>query len=253
MLTPLGDPPLFLGYLQGVPFAWTFRLWPHWLTSMASPLLVIYFVWDSRAVRARAARGPSPGPRAARAAPPPGRGQRALAGRPGPGCRVPGAGAPAGGRDRGAGGTLALDDLRRRPAAPIGFTTYPIVEVAVLFFGIFLTMIPALELLRTRGAELGRAASRGSSSGRPARCRRSSTMRRPISPFSPSAKACGLGERGGGRPPRHSGRDQRGRRRHGRQHLHRERAELHGQVDRRGGRRQDAELLRLPALQRRSS
>ena len=31
MLTPLGDPPLFLGYLRGVPFAWTFRLWPHWL------------------------------------------------------------------------------------------------------------------------------------------------------------------------------------------------------------------------------
>src|SRR3989454_8767021 len=30
MLTPLGDPPLFLGYLQGVPFGWTFRLWPHW-------------------------------------------------------------------------------------------------------------------------------------------------------------------------------------------------------------------------------
>jgi Na+/H+ antiporter NhaD/arsenite permease-like protein len=36
-----------------------------------------------------------------------------------------------------------------------GFTTYPIVEVAVLFFGIFLTMIPALELLRVRGGELG--------------------------------------------------------------------------------------------------
>src|SRR5206468_2574508 len=36
-----------------------------------------------------------------------------------------------------------------------GFTSYPIVEVAVLFFGIFLTMIPALELLRLRGGELG--------------------------------------------------------------------------------------------------
>jgi len=30
MLTPLGDPPLFLGYLRGGPFAWTFRLWPLW-------------------------------------------------------------------------------------------------------------------------------------------------------------------------------------------------------------------------------
>jgi len=36
-----------------------------------------------------------------------------------------------------------------------GFTSYPMVEVAVLFFGIFLTMLPALELLRLRGGELG--------------------------------------------------------------------------------------------------
>src|SRR5437899_10287837 len=46
MLTPLGDPPLFLGYLQGVPFAWTFRLWPHWLL-MVGVLLATYFVWDT--------------------------------------------------------------------------------------------------------------------------------------------------------------------------------------------------------------
>lgn len=32
---------------------------------------------------------------------------------------------------------------------------YPIVEVAVLFFGIFLTMIPPLDLLQVRGGELG--------------------------------------------------------------------------------------------------
>jgi Na+/H+ antiporter NhaD/arsenite permease-like protein len=35
------------------------------------------------------------------------------------------------------------------------FTFKPMVEVAVLFAGIFVTMIPALELLRTRGGELG--------------------------------------------------------------------------------------------------
>ncbi len=28
-LTPLGDPPLFLGFLHGVPFFWTFKLLPH--------------------------------------------------------------------------------------------------------------------------------------------------------------------------------------------------------------------------------
>ena len=30
-LLPIGDPPLFLGYLLGVPFLWTLRLWPQWL------------------------------------------------------------------------------------------------------------------------------------------------------------------------------------------------------------------------------
>jgi Na+/H+ antiporter NhaD/arsenite permease-like protein len=35
------------------------------------------------------------------------------------------------------------------------FTAGPMVEVAVLFLGIFLTMIPALELLHLRGGELG--------------------------------------------------------------------------------------------------
>jgi Na+/H+ antiporter NhaD/arsenite permease-like protein len=53
---------------------------------------------------------------------------------------------------------LAVLSYWRTPAAihrANGFTTYPIVEVAVLFLGIFLTMIPALDLLRLRGAELG--------------------------------------------------------------------------------------------------
>ena len=45
-LLPTGDPPLFLGYLQGVPFLWTFSLWKEWLTVNLS-LLAIYWVWDS--------------------------------------------------------------------------------------------------------------------------------------------------------------------------------------------------------------
>jgi Na+/H+ antiporter NhaD/arsenite permease-like protein len=45
-LTPLGDPPLFLGYLHGVPFFWTLNLLPHALI-MAVLLLIIYFVLDS--------------------------------------------------------------------------------------------------------------------------------------------------------------------------------------------------------------
>ena len=30
-LTPVGDPPLFLGFLHGVPFFWTFHILPHML------------------------------------------------------------------------------------------------------------------------------------------------------------------------------------------------------------------------------
>jgi len=44
-LLPIGDPPLFLGYLQGVDFLWTLQLWPQWLFVNGS-LLTIYFVWD---------------------------------------------------------------------------------------------------------------------------------------------------------------------------------------------------------------
>jgi len=44
-LLPIGDPPLFLGYLAGVDFLWTLKLWPQWLTVNVG-LLVIYFAWD---------------------------------------------------------------------------------------------------------------------------------------------------------------------------------------------------------------
>ncbi|MBN2326876.1 MAG: sodium:proton antiporter [Candidatus Omnitrophica bacterium] len=44
-LTPLGDPPLFLGFLHGVPFFWTFKLLPHMLACSAV-LLVLYFIVD---------------------------------------------------------------------------------------------------------------------------------------------------------------------------------------------------------------
>jgi len=45
-LLPIGDPPLFLGYLQGVDFLWTmFALWKPWLLTNFM-LLVIYWVVD---------------------------------------------------------------------------------------------------------------------------------------------------------------------------------------------------------------
>lgn len=44
-LTPLGDPPLFLGFLKGVDFGWTLRLFPQWL-SVVGALLCIYYAID---------------------------------------------------------------------------------------------------------------------------------------------------------------------------------------------------------------
>jgi Na+/H+ antiporter NhaD/arsenite permease-like protein len=152
MLTPLGDPPLFLGYLEGVPFTWTLRLWPQWLV-LTGALLLIYFVWDSIAY----AREPLAALRRDRAQIEP--------------LRLRGAANAI----WLAGVILAVAFLRAplresvivllaavslwRTPAPVrranGFTWYPIIEVAALFLGIFLTMIPALELLRLRGGELG--------------------------------------------------------------------------------------------------
>ncbi|MDY6862858.1 MAG: sodium:proton antiporter [Thermodesulfobacteriota bacterium] len=45
-LTPLGDPPLFLGFLHGVPFFWTFNLLPHMLL-VSFLILIVFFIVDS--------------------------------------------------------------------------------------------------------------------------------------------------------------------------------------------------------------
>ena len=47
LLTPLGDPPLFLGFLRGVPFAWTFSLLPQW-AFVNGMLLLTYYALDRR-------------------------------------------------------------------------------------------------------------------------------------------------------------------------------------------------------------
>ncbi|MFO0840157.1 MAG: sodium:proton antiporter [Phycisphaerae bacterium] len=49
-LLPLGDPPLFLGYLRGVPYFWTLALWPGWAL-MLGALLAVYWAWDVLAHR----------------------------------------------------------------------------------------------------------------------------------------------------------------------------------------------------------
>ena len=152
MLTPLGDPPLFLGYLQGVPFAWTFRLWRPWFVMVAT-LLLVYFVWDS----VHHAREPLAALRRDRAQIEPLRllGGVNLLWLAGVVLAVAFLREPIREILIAALAAVSLWRTPREIRRANGFSAYPMVEVAVLFFGIFLTMIPALELLRTRGGELG--------------------------------------------------------------------------------------------------
>ncbi|WP_210486374.1 sodium:proton antiporter [Rufibacter aurantiacus] len=48
LLTPLGDPPLFIGFLKGVPFFWTLQhLFTPWVIAVGA-LCLIFFILDSR-------------------------------------------------------------------------------------------------------------------------------------------------------------------------------------------------------------
>lgn len=45
-LTPIGDPPLFLGFLKGVPFFWTLsHNWPAWLLALGLLSVLFYFIY----------------------------------------------------------------------------------------------------------------------------------------------------------------------------------------------------------------
>ena len=49
-LTPIGDPPLFLGFLHGVPFFWTLALLPMFAVNVGV-LLMVYYLLDSYFLR----------------------------------------------------------------------------------------------------------------------------------------------------------------------------------------------------------
>jgi Na+/H+ antiporter NhaD/arsenite permease-like protein len=151
-LTPLGDPPLFLGYLNGVPFAWTLRLAVPWLLTVAL-VLAVYVAWDVR-TRARESaadlRRDRLEVRPLRLA-----GKENLVLLAGVLAAVALLQAPW--REAV---VLALAFLSYRSTDPElhkanRFTFHPILEVAALFAGIFVTMLPALDILKARGAELG--------------------------------------------------------------------------------------------------
>lgn len=58
-LTPIGDPPLLMGFMRGVPFFWSLKLLPMMLFNMAVLLFVFYWI-DRRAYRSDIAKGLKP-------------------------------------------------------------------------------------------------------------------------------------------------------------------------------------------------
>jgi len=161
-LTPLGDPPLFLGFLHGVPFFWTFNIIAE--TGMvAGLLLVIYFLLDLYWWRkeTHAAQQPHEGPK-----------ERLkieglhnlifLGGILG-GVLLSGMWHPGQVNILGVHqhienivrdgilivmGLLSMVTTRRQIREDNGFTWFPIQEVAYLFAGIFMTIVPALAILK---------------------------------------------------------------------------------------------------------
>ena len=160
-LTPLGDPPLFLGFLHGVSFFWTFNILPH-MATVAIILLVIYFFIDTYYYRKEGVVAPAED------------GVKQplklegvhnfvfLAG-------IVGSVLMSGMVDWGDINTLGVhravqDWVRDGLLISMGilslvttsvslredndFTWFPIIEVAYLFIGIFITMIPCLLILK---------------------------------------------------------------------------------------------------------
>jgi Na+/H+ antiporter NhaD/arsenite permease-like protein len=165
-LLPIGDPPLFLGYLAGVPFLWTAGLWPAWAFVNVA-LLTIYFLWDSlhawpsepATIRRRAERS---GGLTVRGLWPNGPllvGVVLSVALLDPSKPLPGTEWHAWlylreavqlalvGLSLGLGSKL----LRRQNR----FNYHAIAEVAALFLGIFICMQPALQILAVRGPGLG--------------------------------------------------------------------------------------------------
>jgi Na+/H+ antiporter NhaD/arsenite permease-like protein len=166
-LTPLGDPPLFLGFLKGVPFAWTLGLWKPWAV-LVGALLVMFHRYDRHRFRREGVVVPQDLDEIAED-------QRPI--------RLEGSfnlllllavvgtvltcGSfihPRFGETTAlvcqslilaALAVISLKSTPRRLREQNDFSWHPFVEVTVIFAGIFATMIPALAVLRAHGPSLG--------------------------------------------------------------------------------------------------
>lgn len=163
-LTPIGDPPLYLGFLKGVPFFWTLQhLWASWLI-VNGGLLIAFFAVDARIERTLAKRGELTEVQ-----------EHPLY------LRVHGVGGmicltlmiagvfidpllrprlglhhfPVGATFQLVVATVAYFVAPRYAHEANEFNFGPIKEVGLLFAGIFATMVPALGYLAANGSKLG--------------------------------------------------------------------------------------------------
>jgi Na+/H+ antiporter NhaD/arsenite permease-like protein len=160
-LTPLGDPPLFLGFLHGVPFFWTLRLIKE-MAFVSIILLVVYFAMDSYYWKreTEAARQPEGTTEKLRID-----GLHNLLFLGGILGGVIMSGMWQAGEVTILGvhqtiqnlardgiliimGLLSLATTSKKIREDNGFSWFPIQEVAYLFAGIFMTIIPALAILK---------------------------------------------------------------------------------------------------------
>lgn len=176
-LTPVGDPPLLMGFMHGVPFTWSFHLLPVFLLNVVL-LLALYFIIDSRAYKKDLADGAKP--KASEKTEKIGLegahnlifllcivGAVILSGSLANINAFFGNGIKIEGEVTLTFATmiemaiillsafLSFKTTKKEVRTANNFSWGAIQEVAVLFIGIFITMIPALLILSARGSELG--------------------------------------------------------------------------------------------------
>jgi Na+/H+ antiporter NhaD/arsenite permease-like protein len=155
LLTPLGDPPLFLGFLRGVPFTWTLGLWKEWLF-VNGALLALFNLWDQRVLDAEEAQRPgSQLEEVMKHEPLRIEGKRNVVFLLGVVLSI--VFLPRGAQELALAvlATTSFFVTHEEHRQNNDFSWGPIVEVAVLFAGIFVTMAPALLILNARAGEMG--------------------------------------------------------------------------------------------------